>query len=119
MGKTQHIKKGDQVLVLSGDDGPHGGRVGRRGRVVQVLPDKDRLVVEGVNIVIKHRRGGRRQVPSQIQTGRIEMPAAVHRSKVMLVCPRCDRPTRVRMRVAEDGVRSRVCHRCEEVVDQV
>lgn len=113
------IKKGDQVLVVSGDDGPHGNRPGKRGRVIQVSPETGRVLVEGVNMIVKHRRAGRGRTPQQMQTGRVEMSAPMAHSKVMLVCPRCDRPTRVAVQTGSNGVKSRVCKRCHEVVDQV
>ena len=113
-----HIKKGDLVMVLTGEDGPHGPKAGRRGRVTQIIAEKGRVVVEGVNMVIKHRRGGRRSNPQQMQTGRLEMAGPIGISNVMLVCPRCDRPTRIAVRIGEGQARSRACKRCGEVVDE-
>jgi large subunit ribosomal protein L24 len=113
-----HIKTNDQVVVISGNEGPHGGQPGKRGRVIRMLPDKEKVVVEGVRIVTKHRRRPRTgRTPAAQQQGRVEMPAPIHRSNVMLVCPRCDRPTRVRMRKTESGARLRVCRKCGQDVD--
>jgi len=90
-----HIKKGDLVMVMTGEDGPHGPKAGRRGRVTQIIAEKGRVVVEGVNMVIKHRRGGRRSNPQQMQTGRLEMAGPIGISNVMLVCPHTGKLTRI------------------------
>ena len=110
------IKKGDTVEIISGDDrGPSGDPT--RGTVHRVIPKKDRVVVSGINIVKKHQRprptGGRLQT----QAGIIEFEAPIHVSNVMLVCPQCDRPTRVGFQVLEDGEKVRVCKKCDSVID--
>jgi large subunit ribosomal protein L24 len=77
------------------------------------------VVVEGVNMVTKHARPrGRATRAQQLQTGRIEQPGAVSLANVMLVCPRCDRPTRVR-RGELEGKSVRLCRRCGEPVDRI
>ena len=98
------IKKGDQVAVISGKD------LGARGRVLQVLPSANRVLVEGVNRVTRHgkirmnRRGG--------QEGGIEhKEAPINISNVAIVCP-TDGPTRAGYRVESDGSRIRVCKKC-------
>lgn len=108
------IRTGDEVLVITGEDGPQGGRAGRRGRVLRVLPKKDKVVVEGINIAVKHRKPGRRMTPTQLQTGRIEMPAPIHVSNVRLVCPRCEKVTAVVMVRTQSGHRVRQCRKCHE-----
>ena len=103
------IKKGDTVEVISGED------LGARGTVQRVLPRKNRVVVAGVNIVKKHQRpvrAGR----GEVQAGIIEFEAPVDISNVMLVCPRCDEPTRVGFALDEDGQKVRVCKTCGETV---
>ena len=95
------ITKGDTVVVLSGDD------KGRRGKVLKVLPKKRRVVVEGVNIAKRHRKARREGEESQI----VEFPAPIAASKVMLIDPKEDRPTRVRRRVDEDGTVERIAVR--------
>ena len=105
-----HIKKGDTVEIISGDD------LGFRGTVQRVLPRKNRVVVAGVNVVKKHQRpvrAGR----SEVQAGVIEFEAPVDVSNVMLVCSRCDERTRVGLSEQEDGSKVRVCKRCSEVID--
>jgi large subunit ribosomal protein L24 len=105
-----HIKKGDTVEVISGDD------LGFRGTVQRMLPRKNRVVVAGVNIVKKHQRpvrAGR----SEVQAGVIEFEAPVDVSNVMLVCPRCDERTRVGLAEQEDVGKVRVCKRCSEIIE--
>jgi large subunit ribosomal protein L24 len=105
-----HIKKGDTVEIISGED------LGLRGTVQRVLPKENRVVVAGVNIVKKHQRpvrAGRQEV----QAGIIEFEAPIDVSNVMLVCSHCDERTRVGFTRQEDGRRVRVCKRCGEVID--
>jgi large subunit ribosomal protein L24 len=101
------IKKNDSVLVLSGKD------KGKKGKVIRVLPEAAAVVVEAINVIKKHQRPTR-----NFQGGIIEKPAALSISKVMLVCPRCHLPTRVRVKDLGEK-RARVCNRCEEMVDKV
>jgi len=106
----QRIKKGDTVQVIAGKN------KGARGEVLRVLPKEERVVVERVNIARKHQRpvqSGR----GQIQPGIIEFEAPIHLSNVMIVCPECDAPTRVGYRVNEDGVKVRVCRKCNRDLD--
>jgi len=105
---VNRIKKGDTVEVISGD-----GR-GLRGKVQQVNPDKNQVVVSGVNIVKKHQRpmrAGRREV----QPGIIEFEAPIDSSNVMLVCPSCNERSRVGFE-QEDGRKVRVCKKCGETI---
>jgi large subunit ribosomal protein L24 len=112
----RRIRKGDTVEIISGDDrGPSGDPT--RGTVHRLIPKKDRVVVSGVNLVKKHQRpmttGGR----TQAQAGIIEFEAPIHISNVMLVCPHCDLPTRVGFEYLEDGVKVRVCKKCDSIID--
>ena len=112
------IKKGDTVQVITGED------KGKRGTVQRVIigkrrdgsrdPNDVRVVVSGVNLVKKHQR---RTGDVRTQHGIIEMEAPIHISNVALVCPKCDKPTRVGFRVFEDGSKSRYCKRCGELID--
>ena len=103
------IRKNDNVLVTAGKDR------GKRGRVLRVLPDKNRLVVEGVNFVKRHTKPN----PSKnVKGGVMEREAALHASNVQLVCPECGAPTRVGRRLLEDGRKVRICRKCEGVVDK-
>ncbi len=102
------IKKGDTVEVISGDD------QGVRGTVHSVFPKEGRVVVSGVNIIKKHQR---RTGNVRTQVGIIEREAPVNASNVALVCPHCNKPTRVGYRVAPDGSKARICRKCEETID--
>jgi large subunit ribosomal protein L24 len=93
-----HVKKGDTVRVMRGDD------KGREGRVIKVFTKTGRVLIEGVNIVKKHRRARR---PEE-QSGIIEMPAPVDASNVMLLDPKTGAPTRTRKRIDTDGTKERV-----------
>jgi large subunit ribosomal protein L24 len=102
------IKREDTVLVVQGKE------KGKRGRVIAALPKKDTLLVEQVNVVKKHMKPNKQYQ----QGGIIEREAPLHRSKVMLVCPKCDQPTRVGNMVLEDGRKLRACKKCGEVIDK-
>ena len=101
-----HITKGDTVVVISGDD------KGRRGTVLRVYPKKGKVVVEGVRVVKRHRKARRQDEESQI----VELPAPIPASKVMLIDPKEDRPTRVRRRVDDDGTVERIAVRSGEPI---
>ncbi len=96
------------MVVLAGKDR------GKKGKVLRVLPEKQRVIVEGVNVVKRHQRPTRQVM----QGGIIEKEAPVHLSNVMLVCPRCNTPTRTARRILESGRKVRACKRCGEVIDK-
>lgn len=106
------IKKGDQVVVLAGKD------KGRSGKVIQTMPKENSVIVDGINMVTRHQRPRQstRSTPAT-QTGRIQKPAPLAAGKVMLICPRCGKPSRVGHTVGEGGHRVRTCKRCEELID--
>jgi len=87
---------------------------GRKGKVIRVEPEAERLVVEGVNVVKKHMKPRGRMM----QGGIVDQEAPIPRAKVMLVCPRCGKPSRVGRKRLENGRLVRVCRRCGEVVDR-
>ena len=93
-----HVRKGDTVRVMRGDD------KGKEGRVMKVFTKTGRVLIEGVNIVKKHRRARR---PEE-QSGIIEMPAPINASNVMLLDPKTGAPTRTRARIDADGTKERV-----------
>jgi len=103
----QRVKQGDTVEVIAGKD------KGLRGEVVRVLVKKDRVIINGVNIMKRHRKArpapGGQQIPAQI----IEFEAPLHLSNVMIVCGSCAERTRVGYRRADDGVKSRFCKKCD------
>ena len=103
------IRKNDNVLVTTGKDR------GKRGRVLKVLPEKNRLIVEGVNIIKRHTRPNPQK---NIKGGIVEREAALHASNVQLVCPECNKMTRVGRKILGDGRKVRICRKCEGVVDK-
>ncbi len=105
------IKKGDTVEVINGKE----NNKGKRGEVIRVMPKDNRLVVQGVNMLKKHQSQVQTQGRS-ISPGIIEFEGSLHISNVMLVCPKCDEPTRVAIQ-REDGVSRRVCKHCEALID--
>ncbi|CFX04632.1 Ribosomal protein L24 [Syntrophomonas zehnderi OL-4] len=102
-----NIKKGDIVLVLTGKD------AGRKGKVLKAIPAQNRVVVEGINKVKKHQRPTR-AIP---QGGILQVETPMNVSNVMLVCEKCNQPTRIAKGFLEDGTKVRVCKKCGEVVD--
>jgi large subunit ribosomal protein L24 len=104
--RTLHVKKGDLVRVLSGKDR------GKEGRVIEVVAEKDRVLVEKVNLVKRHQRP-----TQQLQKGGIiEKENYIHCSKVALVCPHCKEQMRPKRSIT-DGVKTRVCRECNEPLD--
>jgi large subunit ribosomal protein L24 len=106
------IKKGDTVEVITG---PRDDK-GKRGEVIRLIPKKNRLVVQGVNMRKKHQRQFQTEGKT-IDVGIIEFEGSMDISNVMLVCPRCDEPTRVGVERDENGKAYRVCKQCEAHID--
>jgi large subunit ribosomal protein L24 len=92
------VVRGDQVMIVRGDD------KGKRGEVIRVFPKKGRITVKGVNIVKRHRKAR----TAEEQSGIIEMEAPIHVSNVMLIDPKNGEPTRTRMRLDDDGTKERI-----------
>lgn len=103
-----HVKKGDQVVLLSGKD------KGKRGNVLVAMPREGRVIVEGVNIIKRHTRPSARNQHGGI----IEREAPVYAAKVMLVCKNCHKPSRTGSKVLADGTHVRFCKKCGEVLDK-
>lgn len=101
------IKKQDTVVVIAGKER------GKKGRVVAVMPKKERLLVEQVNMIKKHMKPSRKYQ----QGGIIEKEGPLHVSNVMLLCPKCGKPTRVGNLALEGGKKARTCKKCKEVMD--
>ncbi len=101
------IRKDDAVLVIAGRDR------GKKGKVRFAHPKDKKLVVEGINFIKKHARATGRVK----QAGIIEQEAPITVSNVMLLCSRCNHPTRVGFRFLEDGRKVRICRSCHEVID--
>jgi large subunit ribosomal protein L24 len=103
------IRKNDNVLVITGKDR------GKRGRVLKVVPVKNRLIIEGVNLIKRHTKPN---PGKNIKGGVVEREASLHASNVQLVCPECSAKTRVGHQVLADGRKVRVCRKCKGVVDK-
>lgn len=101
-----HVAKGDTVRVMRGED------AGKEGKVLRVYPKTGRIVVEGVNIVKRHRKARRADEQSAI----IDFPAPIHASNVMLLDPKSGNPTRTRARIDEDGTKERVSTKSGEPI---
>jgi large subunit ribosomal protein L24 len=101
------VKKGDTVMVISGKN------AGKKGKVLDVLPRENKVLVEGVNMVKRHQR------PTQAmpQGGIIDKEAPLHVSNVMVMCNKCDAPVRVGRQESGTGGRVRYCKKCGNVLD--
>ena len=103
------IRRNDNVVVTTGKDS------GKRGRVLKVLPTKNRLIVEGVNLIKRHTKPN---PGKNIKGGIVEREASLNASNVQLVCPECGAQTRVGRKILGDGRKVRICRKCEGVVDK-
>lgn len=105
---SRHVKKNDTVKVIAGKE------KGKTGKVISVIPKKDRVIVEKVNFIKRHMkpRG------AAGQGGIVEKEGSIHMSNVMIVCPRCESAVRVGYKAMEDGNKVRTCKKCGEIVDK-
>ncbi|MBA7627571.1 50S ribosomal protein L24 [subsurface metagenome] len=101
------IRKNDTVLVIAGKD------KGKKGKVRLAYPKDEQVLVDGINFIKRHTRA----VRQLRQAGIIEREAPIHVSNVMLLCSRCNHPTRVGFHFLEDGRKVRICRSCHEVID--
>ena len=99
---TISIKKDDLVVVLSGKD------KGKQGKVLTVLPSESKVIVEGVNVVTKHKK----PTSQTDQGGIVKKEAPIYACKVQRVCPKCNTPTRPAHKLLADGKKVRVCKKC-------
>jgi large subunit ribosomal protein L24 len=101
------IRKNDTVLVIAGKDR------GKKGKVRKALPKKDKVIVEGVNMIKRHSRAkGQAR-----QAGIIELEAPLDISNVILICNKCNKPARIGFSFLSDGRKARICRSCGEVID--
>jgi len=100
------IKVNDKVKIIGGKDR------GKDGKVIQVFPKEEKLVVEGMNIMKKHLRPNKKGEKGQV----VELSAPVHLSNVLLICPKCDKPGRVGFKLDGDK-KKRICKKCQEFID--
>ena len=101
------IRKDDTVVIIAGKDR------GKKGKVRRALPDADKVIVEGINMIKRHSRARR----ATRQAGIIELEAPIRVSNLMLLCDKCGNPTRVNFRFLDDGKKVRICNSCREVID--
>ncbi len=104
-----HIKKNDLVLVLTGKDR------GKTGKVLKVLPNDGRAIIEGLNFVQKHTRPNPQR---NIKGGILPKESPIHLSNLMVVCKRCNKHARVGISHMQDGRKVRVCKNCNELLDE-
>ena len=102
-----HVKKGDTVVVLSGKD------KGKEGKIIEAIPKKGKVVVEGINKVKRHTKPSLKAP----QGGILTKEAPINACKVMLICPACKKPTRIAHKEV-NGKNSRACKKCGEIIDQ-
>lgn len=104
--RTLKLKKGDQVLIITGKDR------GRRGAIEKVLSRQNKIIVTGVNIAKRHLKPSRKNPHGGI----ISQPSPMDASNVLIVCPRCDRPTRIGYRILKEK-KMRLCRKCQESLE--
>jgi large subunit ribosomal protein L24 len=100
------IKKGDMVTVITGKDR------GKKGKILKVLPNANRVIVEALNLATHYTR------PSQQNPkgGLIKVEGQIHRSNVRVICPRCSKPTRIGFQFLADKTKQRICKKCNEII---
>lgn len=99
-----NVKKGDTVVVVSGKD------KGKKGKVLAAIPKKERILVEGVNMITKHQKA----TPQMQQGGLIHQEGSIHQSNVMHYCPKCKQGVRAGSKVLESGKKVKTCKKCGE-----
>ena len=100
-----YLRKNDRVMVMCGRDR------GKVGKIKSILPKKYRAIVEGANIVKRHTRPG-----PGTRGGILEKEASIHISNLMLICPKCTDPVRIRRKILDDGSKVRICKKCGEAI---
>lgn len=101
------IRKSDSVMVITGRER------GKTGKVLRVLPDKDAVIIERINLVKRHSRPRGPQQPGGI----VEKEAFIRASNIMIMCDKCNAPVRAGRKVLADGNKIRICRRCGEALD--
>jgi large subunit ribosomal protein L24 len=101
------IRKNDSVMVIAGRER------GKTGKVLRVLPEKDALIIERVNLVKRHSKPRGPQQPGGI----VEKEASIHASNIMIMCDKCNAPVRIGHKRLSDGKKVRICQRCGEALD--
>ncbi|MEW6026387.1 MAG: 50S ribosomal protein L24 [Planctomycetota bacterium] len=102
------VKKNDVVKVTSGES------KGKTGKVIRVFPKSERVVIQGVNLRWKHMKRSQ-QYP---HGARIQKESPIHVSKIKIVCPQCNKPTRVGYKITDSGVKNRTCRKCAQPIGE-
>lgn len=105
--KVMKVKKNDIVLILQGKDR------GKKGKVLQTLPEDAKVVVENSNVMVRHLRPKKMREKGQ----KIHFNAPIDASSVSLICPKCSKQTRVGYKILENKKKVRICRKCKEVID--
>ncbi len=105
MKNKLNIKNGDTVMIMTGDKDSNRGKT---GKVIGVSPKEGKVIVEGRNMVSKHVKPRKAGDPSGI----VKAESAIYACKVQIVCPKCNKPTRVGKKINEDGTKERICRKC-------
>lgn len=105
---TLSIRKDDTVMVIAGKE------KGKTGKILKILIDRDRALVEKVNLVKRHAKPSR----TNQQGGILEKEASIHLSNLMFYCPKCAKPVRLGAKFLKDGNKVRICRKCGEVLDK-
>ena len=103
--KNVGIKRGDNVIVIAGKD------KGKKGKVLVVNPDSERIIVEGINMVKRHTKARRQGESSSI----VHKEGTIHISNVMRICSKCGKPTRAAKAILDNGEKAKMCTKCREV----
>jgi len=101
-----HIKKGDTVKIVSGKE------KGKTGKVLSILKDKNRIIVEKLNFVKRHQRPD-----AKSKGGIVQKEGSIHASNVMVICGKCNKEIRIGHKILQDGEKVRVCRKCGELLD--
>ena len=109
MATSKHIRKNDPVMVIAGKD------KGRRGKVLRLVAKQNRALVEGIQIIKRHTKPNPQK---NVKGGIVEKEGPVELSNLMVVCPECDKPTRIGYRLLEDGRKVRTCKKCNGEIDK-
>ncbi len=104
-----HIKKNDQVYIMSGKER------GKTGKVLRVFPSEGRAIVEGLNFIQKHTRPNPQK---NIKGGILPKESPIHLSNLMVVCKRCNKRAKFSLATHQDGRKVRVCKKCNELLDE-
>lgn len=103
------LKKGDSVLITCGED------KGKSGKVLEVFPKKNRVIVEGVNFLKKHMKPTQKSP----QGGIVKQEGEIHLSNVRVICNKCNKPAEFNRSLTKEGKKVRVCKKCGEIIDKV